>query len=370
MGLRSKLFKGDARLEACLVSDASHILRGARGDHVGKIQQGLALVGEDGIAADEIEKTLYGGTTEATVLRYKTKRNIINRAYQSRPDAIVGKMTLASLDGEVLALEDQPPPPIDPVTPAPRLETSITAATRDVRAKFAPEAGPPGSGGAIQVKLRTDRQFAVTGKVTLLDPDCFIIGALQTLFHHDVHANYRKSATGTANDAVFRVSLSRTLPLRDHSGPTSTGTRDWQNVPALLGPCAGVTRPGDVLPAANPVSISFGDDPGGIFPLSPADANRRDQLIREIVIEHDFVTWLALRRVGSDPKVEASYFFVKFFRWTIRREFVIVWVQGQPTIGRDRRNELKIVSSGAGRGPQAPVLVGPDVRDVAKGAFV
>ncbi|MCY2978476.1 MAG: hypothetical protein NTU79_07405 [Planctomycetota bacterium] len=42
------------------------------------------------------------GNTAAAVLAYKTKRKIINRDYQMTADNIVGKMTMASLDREML----------------------------------------------------------------------------------------------------------------------------------------------------------------------------------------------------------------------------------------------------------------------------
>ena len=41
MALQSKLFRGDAKLEAALISDSAHIVQGAAGAHVGKIQQAL-----------------------------------------------------------------------------------------------------------------------------------------------------------------------------------------------------------------------------------------------------------------------------------------------------------------------------------------
>jgi hypothetical protein len=41
------------------------------------------------------------------VLAYKKKRNIINRSYQTQADNIVGKMTIAALDKEVFAKENQ-----------------------------------------------------------------------------------------------------------------------------------------------------------------------------------------------------------------------------------------------------------------------
>lgn len=43
----------------------------------------------------------YGPSTAAAVLSYKTNRQIINRSYQTKPDSIVGKMTIASLDAEM-----------------------------------------------------------------------------------------------------------------------------------------------------------------------------------------------------------------------------------------------------------------------------
>ncbi|MBV8967659.1 MAG: hypothetical protein JO331_01175 [Verrucomicrobia bacterium] len=100
--LRSKLFRGDQRLEACLVDNASHITPGAVGDHVTKIQTALTLLGEPNIAASEIATKTYGPSTAAAVLAYKTKRNIINRSYQVQADNIVGKMTISALDKELL----------------------------------------------------------------------------------------------------------------------------------------------------------------------------------------------------------------------------------------------------------------------------
>ncbi|NOT57256.1 MAG: peptidoglycan-binding protein [Deltaproteobacteria bacterium] len=102
MGLQSELFKGDPKLEAAAVSDPAHIVPGAAGPHVLKIQ--LALIQLDGatLTPDEV----YGPATAAAVLSYKRKRGIINRAYQSTPDNIVGKMTIAALDEELLKSGD------------------------------------------------------------------------------------------------------------------------------------------------------------------------------------------------------------------------------------------------------------------------
>lgn len=102
MGLSSQLFRGDSKLEAAAISDPAHIVPGAHGDHVRKIQ--IALIQLDGakIATDGF----YGPGTAAAVLAYKTKRNIINHAYQSRPDNIVGKMTIAAMDAELPSVDD------------------------------------------------------------------------------------------------------------------------------------------------------------------------------------------------------------------------------------------------------------------------
>ncbi len=106
MALRSKLFRGDPKLEAAAISDSAHIFPSATGPHVGKIQQ--ALIELDSVAIDA--DSSYGPATAAAVLAYKQKRNIINTAYQTKADNIVGKMTILSLDSDMLASE---PPPDD-----------------------------------------------------------------------------------------------------------------------------------------------------------------------------------------------------------------------------------------------------------------
>ena len=115
MALRSRAFAGDPKLEAAAVSDPDHILRGARGDHVTKIQQALILVDGASIQADGD----YGPATAAAVLAYKRKRNIINPAYQTQADDIVGKMTMAALDADMLArqTEAERPARLQPIFP-------------------------------------------------------------------------------------------------------------------------------------------------------------------------------------------------------------------------------------------------------------
>ena len=104
-GLQSHLFSGDPKLEACLVRDPDHIMPGAVGDHVGKIQVALRELDSLSIDAGELASKRYGPSTAAAVLAFKQKRGIINYSYQTRPDNIVGKMTIAALDREMVAKE-------------------------------------------------------------------------------------------------------------------------------------------------------------------------------------------------------------------------------------------------------------------------
>jgi len=108
MGLKSKLFRSDKKLEAAAISDPAHILHGATGPHVGKIQRALILLDGATISDDELRKTLYGDATCDSVLAYKQKRSIINRSYQNSADNIVGKMTMARLDDEMVHWEASP----------------------------------------------------------------------------------------------------------------------------------------------------------------------------------------------------------------------------------------------------------------------
>src|SRR5262245_52344115 len=104
MALQSQLFRGDPKLEAAAEADPAHIVPGATGAHVRKIQ--LALIKLDGaaIAGDGI----YGAATAAAVLAFKRMREIINRSYQTQADNLVGKMTMTALDKEMLDAESRP----------------------------------------------------------------------------------------------------------------------------------------------------------------------------------------------------------------------------------------------------------------------
>lgn len=106
--LKSKLFKDDELLQACALRDPAHITLGAHGDHVSKIHTALLILDGVSVLATELKTKQYGKSTADAILRYKTKRKIINAAYQTAPDNIVGKMTIQSLDDELIKVESSP----------------------------------------------------------------------------------------------------------------------------------------------------------------------------------------------------------------------------------------------------------------------
>jgi len=108
MPLQSKLFNGNRALEACLVQDSAHITEGAVGEHVAKIHTALFAIDGLPVSPDELRTCTYGKSTVKAVLAFKTKRNIINYSYERKVDSIVGKMTIAALDKELLRKEAEP----------------------------------------------------------------------------------------------------------------------------------------------------------------------------------------------------------------------------------------------------------------------
>jgi len=105
MSLTSRLFAGDPKLEAAATSNPAHIQPEAVGEHVGKIQQAIMFLDGAVIDSGELMAKRYGPSTARAVLAYKKKRNIINRTYQTQADNIVGIMTVAALDKEMLERE-------------------------------------------------------------------------------------------------------------------------------------------------------------------------------------------------------------------------------------------------------------------------
>jgi len=107
--LSSELFRDSRALQDCAVKDSAHVTPGSRGDAVARIQQALVAIDEAEIDEREIAQSFYGDTTAAAVLDYKRARDIVNRAYQQTADNIVGKMTIARLDSDMLDLQRRLP---------------------------------------------------------------------------------------------------------------------------------------------------------------------------------------------------------------------------------------------------------------------
>jgi hypothetical protein len=105
MTLKSNLFRGSRGLAACEINDSAHFTIGKQGDDVGRIQMALFAIDSLKINRQELLSKIYGQSTAAAVLAFKTKRKIINYAYQKTPDNIVGKMTIAALDREMSVWE-------------------------------------------------------------------------------------------------------------------------------------------------------------------------------------------------------------------------------------------------------------------------
>ena len=106
-GLKSDLFSGDERLEKCLIEDAAHVIKGNKGEFVGKIQFAVLVLQRGSIQISEIQQMLYGDQTADMILAFKTQRKIINTNYQQTADNIVGKMTIRSLDDGMVEFEKQ-----------------------------------------------------------------------------------------------------------------------------------------------------------------------------------------------------------------------------------------------------------------------
>lgn len=132
-------------MEAAAVSDPAHIAQGAAGPHVAKIQEALMRLDDVRIDVPELNMARFGPSTADAVLAFKRKRNIVNRAYQSQPDNIVGKMTMAAMDEE-LAKQERTTGPLSlrVISPAPeRLDHRPHVYSNPVRNSFAGSALGP-----------------------------------------------------------------------------------------------------------------------------------------------------------------------------------------------------------------------------------
>ena len=119
--VRSRLFTRNPaarnRLNQALASDADRIEPGSSGDHVGKIQRALTVLGTSRISPSESEQKLYGPTTASAVADYKADQQppIVNQ--QNEVDDTVDRRTTLDLDRDMTQFE-RDNPPVPPPAPA------------------------------------------------------------------------------------------------------------------------------------------------------------------------------------------------------------------------------------------------------------
>ncbi|MBK9082379.1 MAG: hypothetical protein IPL88_10030 [Rhizobiales bacterium] len=357
MPLTSKLFKGDVRLEDCLVRDPAHVQFGDHGDYVGKIQEALMLIGYM-IAADELAADRFGPSTREAVLRYKTDRNIVNPAYQTRPDAIVGKMTIARLDQEMAEFEKRksPPGPADP-----KLSFKTIAALSQCRARL--EEMEPAH---IQIEKDALRNtFQVDGSVKAEDGFAYYCGFVQTMTTHDVVGKYARKEGGKT-DWEFYAELPP-LPIRDH-GKTPPAKDNWQSGDVQLVGSDMYDTP--TTSARNPITLRHGDSPRFRFPMHFRDAEGYQDdpqiKLRSFVFHLEFATWLAVKD-GVSPVVvfPEDLTFLHHWRWKVRLVGAVQYIQGKAIV-RLEENVATMLADADGPGMLRPLLTPPDANGSAQ----
>jgi len=110
MGLKAELFGGDEQLEACLASDRAYVGDGAVGEHVAKVQTALRKLDSLAINRGEISEKRFGPSTAGAVLSFKTDRHMTDPSCPTERDTIVDRQTMAVLDDEMFALENEGKP--------------------------------------------------------------------------------------------------------------------------------------------------------------------------------------------------------------------------------------------------------------------
>lgn len=114
MPVESKLFTSNpsvsTRLNKALVSDPDHVVPGASGEHVAKIQVALSILGKLAIDQSDRDRKFYGSSTADAVLAFKgaCRPPLLN--HLNRLDDIVGKKTTRELDRQMAEFERRNPP--------------------------------------------------------------------------------------------------------------------------------------------------------------------------------------------------------------------------------------------------------------------
>ena len=215
MVLTSNLFAGNQALQAAATHDSAHIQMGARGPHVEKIQTALNLLDGAGLKVDGA----YGPGTAKAVLAYKTKRNIINRSYQTSADNIVGKMTVLQMDQELKALEN---------TPSGRIQIIPRAHQLVARSSFDPRK-------LQQSDVVTNSRFSVvgSGKSTNVFPAVFNVPAVSVDPGHTVDIDIKNGKGFTLTLTEFHFATTKPaaeLLVPGIAQPTSTFNMNVDNI--------------------------------------------------------------------------------------------------------------------------------------------
>ena len=209
MPLRSSLFSRSPALQSCLVSDAAHVVTGAKGPHVALIQSALVRLRFLSPSDAKVEVGVYGSRTSAAVLAYKRQFKIINYRYQTQADNIVGRMTIASLDHAIWVLDGgtggprtaaRPGP--HPPSPTPVVAPVAPAGVRPVAAVESPSIRsiepfePPLSNlpEDMQAAIRRSNDAKVAGKLMLFP---FVAAHEGPLSAKELSARF-----GSANDTA------------------------------------------------------------------------------------------------------------------------------------------------------------------------
>src|SRR5258708_24509922 len=110
VGLKCNVVGSDRALQGWGGDRGGQVTRGFVGPHVRKIQAALIYLDSLSIDQSELKTCSYGPSTAAAVLAFKKARKIVNRAYQTTEDDIVGIMTIAAMDRELHKRQVVPPP--------------------------------------------------------------------------------------------------------------------------------------------------------------------------------------------------------------------------------------------------------------------
>jgi hypothetical protein len=210
MPLRSNVFKDDVQLRAVLENPNAHLIVKApaiRGNHVGKVHQALALL-QPSPPVSETERIAqeYGRSTADAVLAYKKKRNIINRAYQSVPDDIVGTMTLQAMDDELFGKKAPRSEVMDRAFDDSRraLREALRILRKlkgDLDSAMAAD-DPPRSSALVQIILDNNRNIEVLARRLLVPKDVNI----------SVTRSSTPTAFSSATSSLTRSSISSAPP--------------------------------------------------------------------------------------------------------------------------------------------------------------